>query len=823
MDKIKLLLTLAAVLTGFVGLYGQVNGTVRDENGDLLPSATVYIENTSIGVVANELGQYTITPHHSGKHVIIAQYVGYKSIHQMVDYTIGKSQQLDFNLQPETSVLGEVTIFADGEDPAYPVIREAIKKRDFHRHQVKQVSADLYVKGKIRMLDAPKALMGQDIGNLGGILDTARQGILYLSESLSKYYYQDPDRAKEVMISSIKSGEKDVFTANRFDIFKFDVYEEYYQFARTIPSPISDRALSHYKYMLESSTYNDDGEKIYKIRVIPTSTSEPLLDGHIYIADVSFNVTSFDCRVSGGALRGTIFDSLAIKQVYVPVDGPELRRLLSQVVEFRGGAFGFKIGGTFSYVFSNYNLKPDLTGIFEKREAFSVDNKALNTNLDFWQGVRPVPLTPDESKDYVFKDSLAKIWKSKPFLDSVDRANNVFKPLKLLTGYSYQNSFKDYAISLPSVTTALAFNPVEGWNYSLPIKYTKNDSLLRKWNLTPLVSYGISDKEWKPSFSIARTYDNYTGAEWYASIGRFYKQFDNRDPISKVTNTANNLLLKINRIRLYDLRMISAGWKKEIANGIYLDANFGYEHRKPLQNNTEYSIFYEEKIYDSNRPKDIDTMAYNENRYLNSDVTLTFRPFQSYSSYPNLKVVQESPWPIIDVAFNFGYALTDGFNTFLFTKLGIRDSYLPTGLWGYTSYRLGAGTNLLKKQTYFADYYHPGANGLRLPWASNRLGFNLMNFYSYSTNQSFLEIFWKHHFDGRIFDHLPLIKKTSLKEVIGVNTFYDAIAGSYVELTVGIENFKIGPIKIFDLEYSWAFANGKFTDQGIVIRLNKLF
>lgn len=823
MANIKSILLLIFSVSSLNFLSGQISGTVKDENGEALPSATIYIENTSLGVVANELGQYSISPLKSGKVTIIVQYVGYKYSQKTINFKEGEIQKLDFDLEAETAVLNEVMISADREDPAYPIIRETIKKREFHRHQIKELSADLYVKGKIRMLDAPKALMGQNIGNLGGILDTARQGILYLSESLSEYYYQDPDKAKEVMKSSIKSGENNVFTANRFDIFKFDVYDEYYKFARTIPSPISDNALAHYKYILESSTYTDDGEKIYKIRIIPKSNSEPLLDGYIYIADVNYSVTIFDCRVSIGALRGTIFDSLSFKQVYIPVKGPEVRRLLSQIVEFRGGAFGFKIGGSFSYVFSNYNLSPNLKGVFDKREAFSVDNKALNTNLDFWKEVRPVPLTPEESKDYIFKDSLAQVWKSKPFMDSVDRANNQFKFIKLLSGYSYQNSFKNYSLKLPSILTALAFNPVEGWNYSLPVTFSRTDSLLRNWNISPSISYGISDAQWKPMFSISRIYDNYSGAEWYANIGRKYTQFDPNEPINESTNSFNNLFLKINRIRLYDLREISFGWKKEVSNGVYLKIESGLEHRNKLTNTTNFSYWYKDKIYTSNIVSTSDSSSFDENKYLKTGIKLTLRPKQSYSSYPNLKVIQESPWPTFELTLNYGHSFTEGFESYLSIGFSIRDNYVPTGLWGYTKYRLSYGFNVINKPSFFGDYYHPNANGLIFPFGSNRLGYNLMQFYSYSTNQSYAEVMWKHHFDGRIFDHVPLLKKTSLKEVIGFSSFYEPKAGAYIELTAGIENFKIGPLKIFDLEYSWAFAKGKFIDQGIVVKINKIF
>lgn len=54
-----------------------------------------------------------------------------------------------------------------------------------------------------------------------------------------------PDKTKEIMISTVKSGDNSLFTANQFSWADFDLYDEYLKFGRSIVSPIGDNALSH--------------------------------------------------------------------------------------------------------------------------------------------------------------------------------------------------------------------------------------------------------------------------------------------------------------------------------------------------------------------------------------------------------------------------------------------------------------------------------------------------------------------------------------------------------------------------------------------------
>ena len=48
------------------------------------------------------------------------------------------------------------------------------------------------------------------------------------------------------------------------------------------------------------------------------------------------------------------------------------------------------------------------------------DKNANNKENRFWENERPIPLTEDELKDYIKKDSIETKRSSKVYLDSVD-------------------------------------------------------------------------------------------------------------------------------------------------------------------------------------------------------------------------------------------------------------------------------------------------------------------------------------------------------------------------------------------------------------------
>ncbi|NJQ97158.1 MAG: hypothetical protein HC784_04640 [Hydrococcus sp. CSU_1_8] len=89
--------------------------------------------------------------------------------------------------------------------------------------------------------------------------------------------------------------------------------------------------------------------------------------------------------------------------------------------------------------------------------------KIANKNNDAqWDTLRPIALTEEENRDYMKKDSIRQVRQTKPYVDSVAAKSNRFKPLSLLTGYTYSDPWNNWSLGFQSPLNSLTFNPVQG-------------------------------------------------------------------------------------------------------------------------------------------------------------------------------------------------------------------------------------------------------------------------------------------------------------------------------------------------------------------------
>ena len=814
-------LSFICIMMSLIPASAQIKGKITDAQGLPLPYAVIYIDGTSYGTLSNVDGAYELEIQTNGIYIMNFQYVGYQDVQMPASYT-GKPLEINVTMRDDHFLLNEVVIKA-GEDPAYPIIREAIKHRKANKNLVRSLEADLYVKGLVKLTEVPEKFLGEELGNLNGILDSLRQGILYLSESRSKFYFEQPDKIKEVMISTIKSGDNSLFTANQFSWASFDLYDEYLQFGRTIVSPIADNAFSYYTYRLEQTYEDKDNFVIHKIRMIPKSKNTPALNGYIFITDGYWTIHSTDLRIYGVALKNTYLDTIDVRQIFIPVDNRETWRLFSQTFRFKAGLLGFRVGGDFTYIFSNYTLNKDNSAIFENRETFRVEKDALKRDTAYWNRERPIPLTQEEEKDYIKKDSLLAIWSSRTFLDSMDRENNKLKPINLLLGYTWANSFKKRKITVPSPLSTIKFNAVEGFAISLNPYWTIQDSLMRKFKIQPSLDYGFADKRFKPRLLLDYTFDNYSLGNIQLSGGIKIRQFDTQNPINEISNTWYSLWAKRNRIRLYQDNYVALNYFQELFNGLYMGFSSTYTQRSGVQVNSQYSFRKKDLKYDENIPNyHIAPELYEDNAYILNKIRLTIRPGQKYSSYPNFKIRHNTDWPTITTEYEAGIPVTNEKPFFHKLTVRIRDQYVSMKQLGYFRYNVEGGVFIGGKPGYFADFLHPVANRITIPIDPDLSSFNLLPFYQYSTDKYYLQLNFRHHFNGYVFDRIPLINRTPLRLTFGASMLYVPEKGYYLEPYIGIENFKLGPIHLFDIDYAFSFDKNGLLDHGIVFRLSQL-
>ena len=201
------LFTCLLILLSINGSAQKIFGVIFNDTGDLLPYSSITIKGTTIGASANNRAKYSInvTP---GTYTVVCQHIGYATEERKVTIT-SEDQEIPFILHELKLTMKEVVVKAGGEDPAYAIIRAAIKKRPTYLDEVNAFNCDLYTKDMIKLRHLPKKIFGKkveetDREEMG--LDTSGQGIIYLSESIASVSSQRPDKFKMNVKSSRVSG-----------------------------------------------------------------------------------------------------------------------------------------------------------------------------------------------------------------------------------------------------------------------------------------------------------------------------------------------------------------------------------------------------------------------------------------------------------------------------------------------------------------------------------------------------------------------------------------------------------------------------------------
>ncbi|MEM1322272.1 MAG: DUF5686 and carboxypeptidase regulatory-like domain-containing protein [Bacteroidota bacterium] len=798
-------------------LYSQLRGNITDVKDEPLAFASIYVQGSTNGTTSNIDGEYYFELP-KGSYKIVFQYVGYRQ--KVVDVTVGdKEVELDVQLEAEAIELNEVVVKANAEDPAYPIIRKAIAKRDYYRKLVESYTCDVYIKGMQKLLDAPEKILGQEIGDLGGSLDSNRQGIVYLSESQALLHYRRPNEKKEQMISSKVSGNDNGFGFNQATLMDFNLYDSYIEVERQILSPIANNALSYYRYKLLGTLFDEEGRLINKIELIPKRAEDPVFSGYIYIVEDLWNIQSVELYLTGASIKQPILDSLIIKQVHVPVEEPDTWMMLSQNIDFKFGLFGFKVHGNFEGVFSNYELNKQFEKGFFNNELFRVEEGANEKDLTYWDSIRPIPLTLEEEQDYVKKDSLQQLWKSKPYMDSVDNKNNKFSPIDLLFGYTYSNSYKKRSISYGSPLTKLQFNTVQGYHGTLDFTLMQNfdDYNMRWFSVRPFVNYGLAEEKFRAGLELRYNFNRTKFTQLRLSGGQQAKQFG-FDPVNPTLNTLWSLIGRKNFMKLYDKTFGRVDFRHELTNGVFLRSSAEYSYRRPLVNNSNHSIFNEDRIYQTNDPLNPANPdeSFDPSRAFKVSVALRLRWKQKYITYPGRKFIMGSKLPDFWVVYTKALPITNSYADYDLLRVRIQDDF-ELGLVGFSEILVEGGTFLNDNRLEFVDFHHFSGNRYFISNPDRYTnGFLRLPFYEYSTADRYFRAHFEHNFKGYLLDKVPLLRKLSFTTVMGASFLYTEEQKDYLEVFAGLDNLGWGALRLFRVDVVSTFRRGKYVDTAVV-------
>jgi Family of unknown function (DUF5686)/CarboxypepD_reg-like domain len=479
----------------------KVEGFIYDLESDKpLSFANVRIGGTTLGTSANLDGDFSFRIK-AGTYMLIFSYIGYKS--DSLTITIPFNKKLAIGLTPQAVRLAEVVV--NSEDPAYRIVREAIKRKKENRKGLINFDYKAYSKNII-----------SSAGEVAAIEETFLKGY----NKLGKW-------EREFVLSYHKTENQ----KNEQYAMDFNLSDKYYinfsndtllVMQNLIYLPIADNALDHYDYKLLKTTVTDDAE-IYLIQVIPQSEIQPLLEGEITIESKRYALNSVNLKTNKG-VRFPYINDFVIE--FVQQLGLYENYWLPQYVESKA-SLSVNFGGLLSIAkmtfnkfcnITEYNINqpiPDSIDIavrskygFYTSDTSGNEPKPLAIDRIKIDSLRQIPLTLDEVDAYSELDStktMDKLIKVEGALaafipneeDERDTTKNVFSYItKSLFNYGYFRNNRVMGLTFGAryddalIKKRLYLNTVVGYSFirdkvegKFILKYRPNDFFIDGFEL----------------------------------------------------------------------------------------------------------------------------------------------------------------------------------------------------------------------------------------------------------------------------------------------------------------------------------------------------
>lgn len=759
------------ILTGFVQSMAQtvVKGKIVDAfSKEPLQYVSVVFKGGR-GTVTDSLGQYTLRS--SGNiSVILVSYVGYKTIQR--DIVVGKEQTIDLELETDPKAVYNVTVstnkrakYRNKNNPAVDLIRRVIDNKPLNRpEKYDYVEYDQYEKLEVSLSSVPEKLANNRMLRKYQFLfenvdSTKLQGKtllpVYLEEKLAqKYYRKNPEKTKTIV-----RGEKRVNYGEYIDndgvssylnrlIMDIDIYDNNiplftYQFL----SPIADLAPTFYMYYIRDTITDETGNKLIKMYFTPRNTNDLLFRGNMYITlDGNYAVQKLDMFLSRNVNLNFV------RELRVDLDFEKNRdgryhlsksNVMAEAAVTKGSSGGFFGERTVS--FKNYKIneaKPD--SVYDGPATVKLE-KVDKLPDTFWQQNRHDTLTATESKVYSNIDSLEKM----PSF----RRTLAFATF-LLAGYTSFGPFE-----MGPAAAFYGFNPVEGFKLRLGGRTTPK--LSKRIYFETYGAYGFKDERWKYFLSTTYSLNNKSIYTFPLKFIRASYQHDTKIPGQELQFVQeDNFFLSFKR-------GLNDKW-------IYNDI-FKLEYVHEFQNRLSYTLGFRNW-----RHTPAGSIVYNKfnNGVLQNVASINTSEISAQVRWaPKEQFYQGKVYriPIINKYPIFTLRYTAGVKGLFNSEYNYHNINLRVEKRVFMS-QLGYSDMVLEGGYTFGSAPYPllTIHRANQTYAYQLNSYNLMNFQEFVSDQ-FAALSIDHHFNGLIFNRIPLLRKLKLRELLTMKVIYGGI------------------------------------------------
>jgi oligopeptidase B len=784
---------------GFEENYVTIQGRVLDPFGEGFPLCNVVIEGTSQGTISNEDGYFSIALRSDKNLKLLFSALGFEKKTFNLDPNTFKGE-IEVKMKSKDIQLQEVKISSNAKDPAYGIIKKAIEYKKIREEQLKAFEAEIYIKNTSRLDEIPEKIPA--IFKNADMPDSNDLGLLGVTESIAKYYFEKPNKVKEEMIASKKSGTQQGFSWNRASDILFDFYQNNIELAyysqRPFLSPLANTALFNYKYQLEGVFY--DGEKaINRIKITPRRKGDPLFHGYIEIREDTWDIYSLDLLITKDA-QIEFVDTVWLKQDFIEIEGVMMP--LQVQMNSKISLFGFKANDLTVGAFNNYKINPLFDKKFFSNQLFSIQDGANKKNMEFWEKSRGALLTDEEHQHYIKSDSISEVKNSKAYRDSVNAKYNKVTVSKILfSGYSHFSEKNNIAQRWQTngLFTAFQFDPVQGFSPALSLsRNIFNKESYNSRNTAARINYSTKEDRLYFSLSHIESINPKKFSSFEITVANNLQQYNEQNPIPPIYETFSTLFFKSNYINYLRSKNINTSYRQEIRNGLFAELSASVAQKIFVDNNSNFSFFNKENEYKSQLPINEfeGNTIFNQYERFKTGVSFVYQHNQKYEMTPQRKINLPSKYPSIYLSYDLTQGMRNNMNLQL-VQAGVGKDFNFKML-GTLKLDFNAGYFVNQNNVLFPEFHHFRANEIYLLYNENNfpkgglnrsrnLQFSALEYYRLSTVNNFVQIHAYHNFQGWLLGKVPYVRKLKWNAIVGANSLYTKDI-SHTELYVGISN-----------------------------------
>lgn len=795
MFKLRILFFLCLTHSFVYSQQTKVSGRVIDaETGEGMPDVRVQFQYSKIGTLTDSLGFYVLQSYYATDSVTY-----FMPEFNFVTKAVKKDQEqvIDVKLTGAVFDITEVTIKPPDEFPSTTLHKKVIAHKDANnKEKLSSYEYELYNKIQIDLNNIGDKFKDRDIVKrldlVMDYLDSVDGGKTYLpvilSENISQFSYKNNPKKKRELVSATRISGIENLQLNQFlgeMYLDFNIYDNYLNiFQKAFISPVANFARNYYKFYLEDSMYIDNNW-CYKLRFAPKRTGDMTFEGEMWINDTTYAVKSFKAKLSPGANINYVQD-MYMEHHFDQVK-PEVWMLTEEkmILDLKVTK-GTKLYGFYGRKYSsrkNFVINKDRPDDFYKSE-FTVElaDSAKIRDREYWIAHRHIPLNEQENGIDQMVDSLNR----DPF----------FKFLKNSTYMLASGYYPIGKIELGSIYSLISVNPVEQFRTGLAIR--TSNAFSKRIEFGGRLYYGFGDERFKYGLT---TRINITPKKRGLLIfygNRDIEQIGISPTAAAVGSTFSSLLRTGPLDKLTFVDKAGINLEKDLGKDFIIFGGFEWKEYTPLGLAT-----YERR----NEFGGLDTIRHVQS----SEITLRFRwcKDEEFISGNFDRTTLPSKYPILSIQGIFGMKGVFG-SDYDYQKLEFAlEHNRNVGVLGRLRYGVNAGV-VLGTVAYPFLKVHEGSQSYWLYTNS----FNRMSYFEFISDR-YVGGFIEQHWQGLLFDRIPLIKKLKWRLVTTGRITYGAISPRhnevmiipsftkqfgntpYAEASVGIENiFKLGRVDL---------------------------